>query len=1425
MSDGYKQGLPHQCGDVAGPGIVGRDLSERQTSNCHECCSTDVCNSYLCKHQKPTTCIDDESVDCAKMNSLFQICQNTHQASLVCPKFCHLCNLVDGNWAQWSLWSRCDVTSDKGVQTRSRTCTNPAPVNGGHDCPGGASETKVCQDVCPGRCQAYAILVLACHNVLCLWENVCACFFPFSVYGGWSKWSSWGSCSVSCDVGMQRRDRSCSNPYPSHSGDHCFGESRDDRICTPRACSDGNWSSWGSWEACSESCGGGVRSRPRTCTNPRPSLVGRYCDGSPEQVTSCNNKPCPVQTVFFTANSIIRGSNPLIFSTVLYNDGGGYNSSTGKFTCPLAGVYNIATTLTKEWFYPTGWVTCFININSSEKIGGDNRPYNTDEKKGSYTETLVGTFYLAKNDIVYIHCNRVNNRSQTRPAYATKYNMGLNEIGVVLALSYMSVVPPAESLSCYSCQTIDDPLTCNKTATCSGTQVCFQEVKGGIYNMGCIEDHQCGGVAGPGIVGRDLAERQLSSCHECCSTDGCNSDICKHSKPSTCVDDESVDCARMNSLFHVCQDVHQASLVCPKFCHLCTLVDGNWAEWSPWSGCDVTCGNGIQTRSRTCTNPAPANGGLDCLGSAAETKVCQKELCPVHGAWSIWTAWGSCSVSCGVGIQRRDRSCSNPYPSRAGDHCFGESRDDRICIPGACADGGWSSWGSWGTCSASCGDGMQSRLRTCTNPRPSLLGRYCDGSPEQVTMCNNKPCTDGGWSSWGSWGTCSASCGDGVQSRLRTCTNPRPSLLGRYCDGSPEQVTMCNNKPCPVVAFTAIGASGSSPLIFPTVLYNDGSGYSSNTGKFTCPLAGIYNFAATITKNYGDDISYINCVLNINSIIKVGGYSDPYGSNGDKGANFVMISGTFHLNRNDVVYIGCEHDASHLHGSYYSSFTGFLVTPDNCRVQEKLVDTAAPRNLITSSNNWPDSDKSVDVWTVVSKVLTSRKAQAMGSCELATLLILIRIFVVPAESLICFSCQTIDDPLTCNKTSTCIGTQVCFLDVQNGIYKMGCIEDQQCGGIAGPGIVGRDLVERQSSNCHECCSTDACNFDLCKHQKPTACVDDETVDCAKMNSLFHVCQDIHQAKLVCPKFCHLCTLVDGNWAQWSPWSGCDVTCGNGVQTRSRTCTHPAPANGGLDCSGNGTETKVCKKDVCPVHGGWSTWSSWGSCSVSCDVGMQRRDRTCSNPYPSLTGDHCFGSSIEDQICMPGACSDGNWSSWGSWGACSTSCGNGVQSRLRSCTNPRPSLLGRYCDGSPEHIASCNKKPCPALKVAFTVVSPRVDSSLVRFTYVHYNKGGGYNSSTGKFTCPHAGVYNFAATITKDSTSVDSLRCYLYLNVQVKVAAFESSHNKDESYSVTMSGTFHLNINDNVFVLCEAGYTAISIGVFSSFTGFLVSPDY
>jgi hypothetical protein len=65
---------------------------------------------------------------------------------------------------------------------------------------------------------------------------------------------------------------------------------------------------------------------------------------------------------------------------------------------------------------------------------------------------------------------------------------------------------------------------------------------------------------------------------------------------------------------------------------------------------------------------------------------------------------------------------------------------------------------------------------------------------------------------------------------------------------------------------------------------------------------------------------------------------------------------------------------------------------------------------------------------------------------------------------------------------------------------------------------------------------------------------------------------------------HSNVLVDGNWAQWSDWTSCDVTCGNGSQSRFRTCTNPTQTANGRFCTGSGTDISICKLTECQGRG-------------------------------------------------------------------------------------------------------------------------------------------------------------------------------------------------------------------------------------------------
>lgn len=61
---------------------------------------------------------------------------------------------------------------------------------------------------------------------------------------------------------------------------------------------------------------------------------------------------------------------------------------------------------------------------------------------------------------------------------------------------------------------------------------------------------------------------------------------------------------------------------------ICFAVHGGFSEWAEWGLCSVSCGIGAQKRLRRCNNPLPANGGRRCVGSDTETRNCLGKPCP-----------------------------------------------------------------------------------------------------------------------------------------------------------------------------------------------------------------------------------------------------------------------------------------------------------------------------------------------------------------------------------------------------------------------------------------------------------------------------------------------------------------------------------------------------------------------------------------------------------------------------------------------------------------------------------------------------------------------------------------------------------------------------------------------------------------------------
>ncbi|XP_038144325.1 adhesion G protein-coupled receptor B1 isoform X5 [Cyprinodon tularosa] len=227
-----------------------------------------------------------------------------------------------------------------------------------------------------------------------------------------------------------------------------------------------------------------------------------------------------------------------------------------------------------------------------------------------------------------------------------------------------------------------------------------------------------------------------------------------------------------------------------------TVDSTSGEEWSAWSVCSATCGEGWQSRTRFCVS---SSYSTQCSGPLREQRPCNNSaICPaaliaVHGAWDEWSPWSLCSSTCGRGYRSRTRTCTPPQ--FGGDPCDGPEKQTKFCNIAVCpVDGVWNEWSSWSSCSATCSNGTMQRTRECNGP--SYGGSECRGEWLETFDCFLGDCpVDGKWQPWSLWSGCSKTCGGGSQQRTRICYGP--FFGGQPCPGEREEIRHCNEKKCP----------------------------------------------------------------------------------------------------------------------------------------------------------------------------------------------------------------------------------------------------------------------------------------------------------------------------------------------------------------------------------------------------------------------------------------------------------------------------------------------------------------------------------------------------------------------------------------------------------------------------------------------------
>jgi hypothetical protein len=219
-------------------------------------------------------------------------------------------------------------------------------------------------------------------------------------------------------------------------------------------------------------------------------------------------------------------------------------------------------------------------------------------------------------------------------------------------------------------------------------------------------------------------------------------------------------------------------------------VDGEWTNWSKWSDCSVSCGGGIRRRSRGCSDPRPANGGDECDGVPQEVEACLTNPCP-----------GDENKECGEN-KFWSKSCDGPFT------CYDYADADALVAEDGCNEGCRCAAGyvmdNTGECvvpAKECGcydpvTGRELYEGQTTRRRPEDPCEECTCEKAEL-KCKDVPCNrDCDYTEWSDWSDCSNIMGGEIK-RYRAPNNPEARGSGKACDEEELiQIKPCGDETC-----------------------------------------------------------------------------------------------------------------------------------------------------------------------------------------------------------------------------------------------------------------------------------------------------------------------------------------------------------------------------------------------------------------------------------------------------------------------------------------------------------------------------------------------------------------------------------------------------------------------------------------------------
>ncbi|KAL7977856.1 hypothetical protein Chor_010808, partial [Crotalus horridus] len=507
----------------------------------------------------------------------------------------------------------------------------------------------------------FADALLSVSSSICTPEGIYCLDITCAVHGGWTPWSPWSDCPVTCGGNVHIRTRACINPPPRNQGLPCGGPDSQTQNCSTQSCPESICNPPFEFRACGSPCDShcSTRKRPELCKDIPRCLPGCYCpQGLLEQRGSCvppaqcaclhpHQATGPVfvaagEAVLIGCKKCVCQAGELQCSSqdcqglLPLSDWSPWTACSDCLPLAALGPGVLPALLEQAeawWLSPPVQVSvrhryrlCLDPQTGQPWMGPDGVcTAELDQRRVCPDETgACQDFCLWSEWGVWSPC-----RTPCSGGFRLRRRLTLH--------------PDAE-LRCKGLRYQSE--TCN-AAPCPG-ETC--EDRGKVYDANCAN-----GCPRTCLDFWEHVECLQGQCRE-----GCRCPEGQLLQDGACVP------------IHTCQN---GSFTCPE--EKCP----SYGEWSTWSPCSATCGGGATLRHRTCHESLH---GAPCEAESMEEGArCNSQPCPAGCLLSDWTVWSPCSASCGGGVSERHRRPLSP----PGDPCPSPLLQHRLCHTQNCTPG------------------------------------------------------------------------------------------------------------------------------------------------------------------------------------------------------------------------------------------------------------------------------------------------------------------------------------------------------------------------------------------------------------------------------------------------------------------------------------------------------------------------------------------------------------------------------------------------------------------------------------------------------------------------------------------------------------------------------------------------------------------